>query len=68
MSEPVASEVTQLVSIESIAAALKRGHLVAIHATKVGYQGYVVLEYEEEDPNKNVPEYIKLLRELIKES
>jgi sugar phosphate isomerase/epimerase len=35
---------------------------------KEGYQGYVVLEYEEEDPNKNVPEYIKLLRELINES
>lgn len=35
---------------------------------KEGYQGYVVLEYEEEDPSKNVPEYIKLLRELINES
>lgn len=33
---------------------------------KAGYQGYVVLEYEEEDPYENIPEYIRLLRELTK--
>ena len=30
-----------------------------------GYRGYVVLEYEERDPEKEIPRYIARLRELI---
>ena len=30
-----------------------------------GYRGYVVLEYEEENPMKEIPKYIDQLRELI---
>lgn len=31
---------------------------------KAGYRGYVVLEYEEREPRKEIPEYIRQLREL----
>ena len=32
------------------------------------YQGYVVLEYEEEAPREKVPEYIDLLKKIINPS
>ena len=31
----------------------------------VGYQGYIVLEYEEADPYGEIPDYMKKLRDLI---
>jgi sugar phosphate isomerase/epimerase len=35
---------------------------------EAGYQGYVVLEYEEEAPREKVPEYIDLLKKIINPS
>jgi sugar phosphate isomerase/epimerase len=35
---------------------------------EAGYQGYVVLEYEEEGPREKVPEYIDLLKKIINPS
>jgi hypothetical protein len=32
---------------------------------QANYRGYVVLEYEEKEPLKEIPEYIDKLRDLI---
>ncbi|RMG40618.1 MAG: sugar phosphate isomerase/epimerase [Planctomycetota bacterium] len=33
--------------------------------SRAGYRGYVVLEYEEQDPEREIPMYLRRLRELI---
>ncbi len=32
---------------------------------RAGYRGYLVLEYEEQDPEREIPRYLRQLRELI---